>query len=290
MDGENRIGGFLRARRELVRPDDVGLPEFGRRRVPGLRREELAMLAGVSADYYVRLEQGRDQHPSEQVLDALARALRLDDDATAHLHELARPAPRRRRRAPVRAERVRPSLLALLDTWTHTPAFVLGRCMDVLAANRLAGALHPTCARGGNMVRMAFLDPSAIERMPELAQIRQDTVAALRASIGPDLDDPALTDLVGELSLKSEEFRRLWARHDVRDKTSGRKRIVHPQVGELDLAYESFAVNGADGQILVTYHAEPGSPTAQALALLSSITAGDATAPSPRPTHSTTIE
>jgi transcriptional regulator with XRE-family HTH domain len=279
MDGENLIGRFLRARRELVRPEDVGLPDFGRRRVPGLRREELAMLAGVSADYYVRLEQGRDQHPSEQVLDALARALRLDDDATAHLHELARPAPRRRRRAPVRAERVRPGLVDLLETWTHTPAFVLGRCMDVLAANRLAGALHPVCAQGGNMVRTSFLDPGAAERFPELAAVRQDTVAALRASIGPDLDDPALTDLVGELSLKSEEFRRLWARHDVRDKTWGRKRIVHPQVGELDLAYESFAVNGADGQMLVTYHADAGSPTERALALLSSMTAGDRPAP-----------
>jgi transcriptional regulator with XRE-family HTH domain len=281
MDGDNPIGRFLRARRELVRPEDVGLPDFGRRRVPGLRREELAMLAGVSADYYVRLEQGRDQHPSEQVLDALARALQLDDDTTAHLHELARPAPRRRRRAPVRAERVRPSLVALLDSWTLTPATVLGRCLDVLASNALAAALHPACAAGGNMVRMTFLDASTIDRYPEIAQIRADTVAALRASMGPDLDDPALTDLVGELSLKSEEFRHLWARHDARDKKAGRKRILHPQVGELELAYETFSVNGAPGQQLVTYHADPGSTTEQALALLSSMVAGDAPQPAP---------
>ena len=278
MEGENRIGRFLRARRELVRPEDVGLPDLGRRRVPGLRREELALLAGVSADYYVRLEQGRDQHPSEQVLDALARALRLDDDATAHLHELARPAPRRRRRSPVRHERVRPSLVALLDAWPGTPALVLGRCMDVLASNALAAALHPACATGGNMVRIVFLDPSSRDVYPDLEAIAADTVAALRAAVGPDLDDPALTDLVGELSLKSAEFRRLWARHDVRDKTHGTKRILHPQVGELELYYESLAVNGSDGQMLVAYHAEPESRSARALALLSSIVAGEAAA------------
>jgi transcriptional regulator with XRE-family HTH domain len=278
MEGENRIGRFLRARRELVRPEDVGLPDLGRRRVPGLRREELALLAGVSADYYVRLEQGRDQHPSEQVLDALARALRLDDDATAHLQELARPAPRRRRRSPVRQERVRPSLVALLEAWPGTPALVLGRRMDVLASNALAAALHPACATGGNMVRMVFLDPSSRDVYPDLEAIAADTVAALRAAVGPDLDDPALTDLVGELSLKSAEFRRLWARHDVRDKTHGTKRIMHPQVGELELYYECFAVNGSDGQMLVAYHAEPESRSARALALLSSIVAGEATA------------
>jgi transcriptional regulator with XRE-family HTH domain len=278
MEGENRIGRFLRARRELVRPEDVGLPDLGRRRVPGLRREELALLAGVSADYYVRLEQGRDQHPSEQVLDALARALRLDDDATAHLQELARPAPRRRRRSPARPERVRPSLAALLDSWTATPALVLGRRMDVLASNALAAALHPACATGGNMVRMVFLDPCSRDVYPDLEAIAADTVAALRAAVGPDLDDPALTDLVGELSLKSAEFRRLWARHDVRDKTHGTKRILHPQVGELELYYESFEVNGSDGQMLVAYHAEPESRSARALALLASLVAGEATA------------
>jgi transcriptional regulator with XRE-family HTH domain len=274
MQGDNRIGEFLRARRERVRPEDVGLPDFGRRRVPGLRREELATLAGVSSDYYVRLEQGRERHPSEQVIDALARALRLDDDATTHLHELARPAPRRRR-AAARSERVRPQLLQLMDTWSHTPAFVIGRRMDVLAANSLAAALHGGFSRGKNLVRLIFLDPAAREVYPDWDEVARDTVAVLRSSVGPDLDDPHLTELVGELSLKSEKFRSLWARHDVREKTHGLKRYVHPQVGELELRYESFAVAGNPGQMLVVYHAEPGSPTEQALALLSSIAADD---------------
>jgi transcriptional regulator with XRE-family HTH domain len=274
MAGDNRIGQFLRARRERVRPEDVGLPDFGRRRVPGLRREELATLAGVSADYYVRLEQGRERHPSEQVIDALARALQLDDDATAHLHDLARPAPRRRRSAR-RTERVRPELLRLMEAWAHTPAMVTGRHLDVLAANPLATALHGGFAAGNNLVRSLFLDPAARERYPDWDAVAKDTVAALRASVGPDLDDAHLTDLVGELSLKSERFRTLWARHDVREKTHGTKRFVHPQVGELALHYETFAVAGSSGQVLSVYHADPGSPTEQALALLSSIAAGE---------------
>jgi transcriptional regulator with XRE-family HTH domain len=242
-----------------------------------LRREELATLAGVSADYYVRLEQGRERHPSEQVIDALARALQLDDDATAHLHELARPAPRRRRAAR-RTERVRPELLRLMEAWPNTPAMVTGRHLDVLAANSLATALHGGFARGTNLVRSLFLDPAARERYPDWDEVTKDTVAALRASVGPDLDDPHLTDLVGELSLKSERFRTLWARHDVREKTHGKKRFVHPQVGELTIHYETFAVAGSAGQVLSVYHAEPGSPTEQALALLSSIAAGESAA------------
>jgi transcriptional regulator with XRE-family HTH domain len=220
VESDNRIGTFLRARRERVRPEDVGLPDFGRRRVPGLRREELATLAGVSADYYVRLEQGRERHPSEQVLDALARALQLDDEATAHLHELARPAPRRRRSAG-RPERIRPELVRLMEAWSHTPAIVIGRHMDVLAANPLATVLHGRFTRGTNLVRGVFLDPASRELYPEWEAVARETVAALRAAVGPDVDDPRLTDLVGELSLKSEEFRKLWARHDVRQKTHG---------------------------------------------------------------------
>ena len=270
MDADNRIGQFLRARRELVRPEDVGLPDLGRRRVPGLRREELAMLAGVSVDYYVRLEQGRERHPSEQVLDALARALQLDGDATAHLQELARPAPRRRRPAS-RSERVRPELLQLMDAWTETPAFVMGRCMDVLAANSLTLALHDGFRKGTNLVRLVFLDPAAREIYPDWDEVAQDTVAVLRSSVGPDLDDPRLIELVGEVSVKSDEFRRLWARHDVREKTHGLKRYGHPLVGELTLRYESFLVAGNSGQMLVVYRAEPGSDSERALALLASM-------------------
>lgn len=280
---DNPIGSFLRARREQVRPEDVGLPDYGRRRVPGLRREELAMLAGVSADYYVRLEQGRDQHPSEQVVDALARALQLDDDAAAHLHELARPAPRRRRRSPARVERVRPGLLRMMEQLTNNPAFVHGRRLDVLAANELSRALNPHCAPPNNIVRSFFLEEDRMRDLyPDFDQIANDTVASLRASVGSDLDDPALTDLVGELSLKSERFRQLWARHVVHDKADGDKRFAHPLVGPVELRYESFTVNGAAGQILVVYHAEPGSPSAQALALLSSMI-NQPSDPRPRP-------
>lgn len=273
-DAENRIGRFLRARRELVRPEEVGIPTLSpptRRRVPGLRREELAMLAGVSADYYVRLEQGRDQHPSEQVLDALARALRLDDDATAHLHELARPAPRRRRRATARLERVRPSLQRLMDAWAGSPAVVIGCRMDILAANPMALALNPAQRVGSNLVRLMFLDPQHQAMHPNFERAAAGTVASLRAQVGPDLDDPLLHELVGELSLKSELFRKLWARHDVHAKTHGTKVMIHPIVGEVELDYESFSVNGADGQMLVVYHAQPDTASARALALLSSM-------------------
>jgi transcriptional regulator with XRE-family HTH domain len=274
MPTDNRLGEFLRARREVAQPGDLGLPDPGRRRVPGLRREEVAMLAGVSADYYVRLEQGRDRHPSEQVLEALARVLSLDDDATAHLHELARPAQRRRRSAG-RSERVDPGVERLLASWTNTPAVLYGRYLDVLAANTLALALNRCSAPGENQVRTVFLEPEAREIYPEWETIAQETVAGLRAAAGPDLDDPRLTDLVGELSLKSEEFRRLWARHDVRAKTRGTKRFVHAMVGQLTLGFETFAVNGSPGQVLAVYHAEPGSPSERALALL-----GSASAPS----------
>lgn len=272
-DAENRIGRFLRARRELVRPEEVGIPDHGRRRVPGLRREELAMLAGVSADYYVRLEQGRDQHPSEQVLDALARALRLDDDAAAHLHELARPAPRRRRRAAARIERVRPSLQRLMDAWSDSPAVVIGCRMDVLAVNDLSLAVTPSQRVGSNLVRLMFLDAGHQAMYPDFEKAAAGTVASLRAQVGPDLDDPLLHELVGELSLKSELFRKLWARHEVHAKTHGTKTMVHPIVGELELDYESFSVNGADGQMLIVSHAAPGSASARALALLSSMAA-----------------
>jgi transcriptional regulator with XRE-family HTH domain len=274
VEAENPIGQFLRARRELVKPEDVGIEVYGRRRVPGLRREELAMLAGMSVDYYVRLEQGRERHPSEQVLDALARALQLDDTAAGHLQDLARPAVRRRRPA-ARPQRVRPGLERLMDGWSHTPALVFGRCLDILAANSLADALHGRPIQGANTMRMIFLDPAAQEFYADWDDVARDTVAWLRTVAGPDLDDPRLTELVGELSLKSEKFRRLWARHDVREKTSGTKRFVHPIVGDLSLSYESFTVGGSPGQILIVYHAEPGSRDEQALSLLESVAAGE---------------
>ncbi|MGK8555998.1 helix-turn-helix transcriptional regulator [Nocardia gipuzkoensis] len=275
MDSDNRLGAFLRARRELARPEDFGLPGGGQRRVAGLRREEIALLAGVSADYYVRLEQGRDRHPSEQVIAALARVFALDDEGVAHLRELARPAVKRPR-GPRRPERVAPGLLRLMNAWPHTPALVLGKYLDVLAANPLAEAVNSCSVPGVNQVRMVFLDPEARDVYSDWPTIAADTVASLRATAGADLDDPRLTELVGELSLKSEDFRQLWARHDVRVKTAGVKRFRNPMVGELTLSYETFSVNGAPGQMLIAYHAEPGSPSERSLALLGSLIADKA--------------
>ena len=210
MEPENPIGEYLRARRELISPHDAELPDVGgRRRVRGLRRSEVALLAGISNDYYIRLEQGRDQHPSASVLDALARALQLDEDATAHLHRLADPQPPRRRRSP-RPEKVSAGIRQLIMSWRETPAFVQGRYMDVLAANPLAETLFPYYATGANIVRAAFMDPRVRDREDGWEQVTATTVAALRALVGPDVDDPRLNELVGELSVRNERFRQLW--------------------------------------------------------------------------------
>jgi transcriptional regulator with XRE-family HTH domain len=268
MPHENLIGEYLRARRELVHPADVGVSDLSsRRRVRGLRREEVAMLAGVSSDYYVRLEQGRDQHPSEQVLDALARALQLDEDATAHLRGLATPPAPRRRKAP-RAEKVPGGIQQLISSWSQTPAYVYGRYMDVLAVNPLAAALFPYYVKGENLVRAALLDPRVRDIYRDWEHVTETTVAGLRALVGPDVDDPRLNELVGELSVRSERFRQLWARHDARPKRSGTTRIDHPVVGPLELSYEKLPIPDTDRQALGIYHAAPGSASAQALTLL----------------------
>jgi transcriptional regulator with XRE-family HTH domain len=269
----NGIGEYLRVRRELVRPDEAGIPDSGRRRVPGLRRDELALLAGISAEYYTRLEQGSDHHPSGQVLDAIARALRLDADAAAHLHELAAPTPARRRR-PRRPEQVNPSVRQLLNSWHTNPAFVQGRFLDVLAANPLMTALSPMYTPGRNILRAAFLDSAVSELFCDADVRLENVVSALRASVGPDVDDPQLTDLIGELSLKSSDFRRLWARHDVKPHVgTGVHRMQHHQVGELELRYDKFHLAGADRQMLTIYQAQPGSRSEQALTLLATIAA-----------------
>ncbi|RPF39158.1 helix-turn-helix transcriptional regulator [Streptomyces sp. TLI_185] len=275
---ENALGGFLRARRARLRPQDVGIPASGRRRVPGLRREEVATLAGVSTDYYMRLEQGRERHPSQQILEAVARALRLDDEAVAHLFRVAGPRNRRTRRAP-RVERVAPHMRRLLDTWSGTPAFVLGPALDILARNRLASALHAGFTHSDNLLRMTLLDPAARHFYLDWDRAAESTVAALRRSAGIDPDDARLSQLVGELSMKSPDFRVLWARQDVRGKTREAKLFHHAQVGDLELHYESFTVNSAPTQQLVVYQAEPGSTSADALALLGSLIAGPVPAP-----------
>jgi transcriptional regulator with XRE-family HTH domain len=261
------LGEYLRARRETVRPEDVGLPPGARRKVPGLRREELAMLAGISADYYLRLEQGRDRHPSPQVLNALARALRLDADSAAYLHDLATPRPRRRARGPQRL----PVGTALLLDQLPMPAFVQNEYYDVLGSNMIAQALSPHYRTGVNLLRALFLDPGERDLRADWDRATRDSVAGLRAISVADPVDPRLTALVGELSMRSDRFRKLWARHDVHKRTSGVSRLRHPQVGPLELRHEKLAVMGADGQVLVIYHAEPGSPSAQALDLLGSI-------------------
>ena len=267
----SKLGDYLRARRERIRPDEVGLPAGDRRRVPGLRREEVALLAGISAEYYLRLEQGRDRHPSGQVLESIARALRLEPDAESYLHELARPVRATRRRA-VRPEKASASVQNLIDNWTTTPALVHGRFMQTLAANAMAVALSPMFAPGVNTLRAAFLEPEMRDLYRDWDDMTAKAVAYLRSIVGGE-DDPRLVELIGELSLRSERFRTLWARQDVRRKTSGVSRLRHPQVGDLDLHYEKLALPGTAGQMLVTYHAEPGSPSYERLQLLASLTA-----------------
>jgi transcriptional regulator with XRE-family HTH domain len=274
MNSAQHLGEFLRARRERVTPEDAGLPRFGRRRVPGLRREELAMLAGVSTDYLVRLEQGRDHHPSVQVLDALSRALQLDEHATAHLHALAQPTPAPARRRP-QGEHAPEGIVQLLASWPATPALVHGRLMDVLAVNPLAHALSPIYTPGVNLVRATFLDPGVRELYGEgWLKIARSVVAHVRTQVGAQPEDVRLEQLVGELSVHSDEFRRLWARHDVRPRASGgTTRIEQPQVGQLELRYEKLAIAGGEGVTLVIYHAEPESSSARSLQLLASMAA-----------------
>ncbi|WP_406155390.1 helix-turn-helix transcriptional regulator [Streptomyces sp. NBC_00882] len=272
MDSDNRLGLFLRARRALVRPEDVGLSAGSRRRVAGLRREEVAVLAGVSTDYYVRLEQGRERNPSAQVIEALARVLGLEEDAVDHLHRLARPVAGRTQDRP-HPQAVSSALLRMVEGWHRTPAVVLDQCLTVLAHNVLGGALFAGHTHSGDLLRLVFLDPDARQFYPDWEPVAVNTVAALRAAAAAGHEDPRLFATVGELSLRSEEFRRLWARHDIRRKTRESKRFGHPLVGELTLEYESLTVNSAPGQQLVVYQADPGSPSEQALSLLGSLAA-----------------
>jgi transcriptional regulator with XRE-family HTH domain len=264
----NALGEYLRARRELVDPADVGLHVAGVRRTPGLRREEVATLAGISADYYLRLEQGRDRNPSPQVLEALARVFRLDATATQYLLSLstARRAGTRRPRREV----VPTGIRQLLDV-LELPAFVESRLFDVLAANRLATALSPRIRPGENRLRSMFLDEDEQDLHPDWERAVGGMVAAFRISLGTDVDDPGLAQLVGELSLASELFRRLWARHDVKPLAGGSMRMRHPQVGMLELRREKLPIGDSGGQLLVIYHAEPGSESARSLALLGSL-------------------
>ncbi len=262
------LGAYLRARRELVTPQQAGIPDVGVRRVPGLRREEVAMLAGISADYYLRLERGRDRNPSGQVLESIARVLHLDDDHKAHLRTLVSEAPRQRGRRP-HQEIPPPGALKLLDALVQ-PAFIEGRYYDILASNALARALSPGLGAGGNQLRDLFLDPAEQALHPDWKDVTECFVANLRQSAGNDVDDPRFLELTEELSLASPRFRRLWARHEVRGQRGGPIRIMHPQVGELTLNRERLDIAGTEGLMLVVYHPDAGSTDADKLTLLAS--------------------
>jgi transcriptional regulator with XRE-family HTH domain len=269
---------FLRSRRAKVTPAEVGLaPHGGARRVPGLRREEVAQLAGVSVDYYVRLERGRNLNVSESVLDAIARALQLNDLERAHLFTLAKPGRAGRRRA-LPPQRVRPGLQLVLDTLTDVPALVLGRRLDVLASNRMARALYTVDfdtvpVRDRNIARLVFLNDVMRTIYVDWEGAARGIVANLHLYAGRHPHDPALAELIGELSVRDQDFRRWWADHDVFERTHGVKHLNHPVVGELFLGYEAFTPADDPEQTLGISTVEPDSPSAERLRLLASWTA-----------------
>jgi transcriptional regulator with XRE-family HTH domain len=279
MSNSDEIRDFLASRRAKISPEQAGLPTYGgKRRVPGLRREEVSMLAGISVEYYTRLERGNARGVSESVLEGIARALQLDDAERAHLIALVRAtnASKPTRRRPAR-HRVRPSVQRILDAMTGVPAFVQNGRLDVLYANELGRALfgQMVSASGDdspNAARFVFLDPDATDFYKEWESVANDVVALLRAEAGRDPYDRALTDLVGELSTRSEDFRVRWAAHNVRFHRTGIKRLYHPVVGDLELAFEGFELPGDPGQTVFAYTAEPNSASQEALNLLASWT------------------
>jgi transcriptional regulator with XRE-family HTH domain len=276
MDSRNEIRDFLISRRARITPEQAGLPAYGgNRRVLGLRREEVAMLAGVSVDYYIRMERGNARGVSDSVLENLARALHLDDAERAHLYDLARAANNGARapRRPAR-QQVRPAVQRLLDAMSMAPVYVRNGRMDVLAANRLGRALFAPLfgspAKPTNLARFIFLDPAAPEFYQEWDRLASDTVALLRADAGRNPTDRGLSDLIGELSTRSDIFRVRWADHNVRQHRSGIKHFHHPVVGDISLAYESLELVADPGLVLNGYSAEPGSASQDALNLLAS--------------------
>jgi transcriptional regulator with XRE-family HTH domain len=281
MDTRNEIRDFLTSRRARISPDQAGLPAYGgHRRVAGLRREEVALLAGVSVDYYTRLERGDARGASDAVLDALARALQLDEAERAHLFDLARatnasPAARARRRPA--GPHVRPAVQRILDAMAGTPAYIRNGRLDILAANRLGRALFspvfdsPAQTRGpANPARFLFLDPGAPEFYLDWERQAADTAAMLRSEAGRNPHDRALSGLIGELATRSEVFRTWWAAHNVRFHRTGVKRFHHPVIGDLTLAFEALDLAADEGLRISAYTAEPGSPSEDALNLLAS--------------------
>ena len=291
MDATNDIRDFLVTRRARLTPQQVGLPDFGgRRRVPGLRREEVAMLAGMSTEYYVRLERGNASGFSDSVLDGVARALRLDDAERSHLFDLVRAAnigssPRSR---PARRQlSVRSSLQQTIDAMTTIPVFVQNGRLDAVATNRLGGALFSEMfvdsRRPMNAARFVFLDTRAQTFYRDWEGNTRQMVALLRREAGRNPHDRGLTDLVGELSTQSDLFRRLWASHDVREHQTGLKSIHHPVVGDLDLTFETMDVASERGLQMLVFSAEPGSASADGLQMLANWVSSRADAPQVRP-------
>ena len=290
MDNKAEVREFLTSRRAKLSPSDVGLPDVGQRRVPGLRRGEVAALAQVSIEYYAKLERGAIAGASSSVLEAIARALQLDDTERAHLFDLARaadgiPASGRTRRRATKHSVTRPSLHWALAAITDGVAFVRNPRQDLLATNALGRVFYsPLIGDGGrtpNLARFQFLDPASRGFYPDWDLFAQMCVAIMRAEAGRDPHDRGLQDLVGELSTQSETFRRLWGAHDVRTHGTGTKRFNHPDVGELTLAYEELAITAEPGLVLILYTAEPGSPSAEKLRLLASLAADQTPAPYP---------
>ena len=280
MDNRSEVRQFLATRRAKITPEQAGLPFYGgNRRVPGLRREEVAMMAGVSADYYTRLEKGNLAGVSDSVLHAIARALHLNEAEQAHLFDLARTAntapSRVSRRQP--APRVRPSVLRVLHSMTTTAAFVRNGRLDILAINQLGRALYAPVfdapARPANLARFNFLDPRSIDFYPDWDAAADTSVALLHTEAGRDPYDRGLTDLIGELSTRSEAFRIRWAAHDVRLHRTGVKHFRHPAVGRLDLTFDAMEIPTDRGLTLTAYTAEPGTPSEENLRLLASWTA-----------------
>ncbi|MFF4342212.1 helix-turn-helix transcriptional regulator [Kitasatospora sp. NPDC001540] len=275
MNRRADLGAFLRSRRARIRPEDAGLRGFGeRRRVPGLRREELAQLAGVSADYYTRFEQGRAENVSDAIVDAVARALRLDPVETGHLHRLVRATDGP---LPTPVQRVRPGLRRLMDSMPHTPAYVVGRRTDVLAWNAPMAAMMVDFAalpaERLNKAWLVFCHEELRSRFVDWEAKARDIVAYLRLDLGRHPGDPAYPALVAELSERSGEFRRLWEQQELREKTHGTYHLRHPAVGEFTVAYESLTLPGDPDQTLVTYTAEEGSPSQAALHVLAELAA-----------------
>ncbi|WP_433585675.1 helix-turn-helix transcriptional regulator [Microbacterium hydrocarbonoxydans] len=285
MDNRAEVREFLMSRRARVSPEDAGLNASGNRRVDGLRRSEVAAIAGVSVEYYAKLERGAIAGASASVLDALSRALQLDDAERAHLFDLARaadgiPTSGRSRGRAAKAAAPRPSLHWALDSITEAVAFVRDPQQNLVAMNALGRAFYTLVVGDGgrmpNLARFQFLDPASHEFYPDWELMARMCVGVMRAEAGRDPHNKAMQDLVGELSTHSETFRQLWAAHDVRIHGTGTKSFRHPLVGELVLAFEELALTAEPGNVMLIYSAEPGSPSAERLRLLASWEAADA--------------